>query len=433
MKTFSCLVITLTLLAALLAPPALAQIEISAPGQQTIPLALTRFLPLDGTSRPELAAEINQVLEADLDLSGLFSLINPESFLGDANVLGLSSVEVDFGQWRLLRAESLIKGGYAVQGDQLTLEARLYDVVSRRLLAGRRYIGKLSDLRRMSHTFADQILKSLTGEAGPFNTRIAYISNRTGNKELYLMEVDGHNPVRITDHRSIVLNPDFSHQGKDLIFTSYKAGNPDLYRKETYSGREAKLSAQQGLNIAGRYRPDGREIALTLSKDGNSELYLISTGGTIHKRLTDAWGIDVDPSWNPNGDQIAFVSDRQGNPHVFILDVVTGQVRRLTKDGKYNVTPAWNPKGDRIAFSRLEGGRFDIYTIRPDGTDERRLTFGPGNKEHARWSHDGRFLVYSSDEDGKRGIYLMRDDGSGSRRVSPAGGDCSHPAWSGEW
>ncbi len=413
--------------------PAFAQIEISAPGQQAIPLALTRFLPLDGVARPELAEEINQVLEADLDLSGLFSLVNPDSFLSDAQVLGLSSVEIDFAQWRLLRADSLIKGGYSVQGDQLTLEARLYDVVSRRLLAGRRYIGKVSDLRRMAHTFADQILKNLTGEAGPFNTRIAYISNRTGHKEAYLMEVDGHDPVRITDHRSIVLNPDFSSRGKELIFTSYKAGNPDIYRKETYSGREAKLSAQKGLNIAARYRPDGQEIALALSKDGNSELYLISTSGTIHKRLTDSWGIDVDPTWNPNGDQIAFVSDRQGNPHVFILDVVTGEVRRLTKDGKYNATPAWSPKGDRIAFSRLEGGRFDIYTIAPDGSDERRLTFGPGNKEHARWSHDGRFLVYSSDEEGKRGIYLMRADGSGSRRISPEGGDCSHPAWSGEW
>jgi TolB protein len=317
MKTLFRLLTTVAALASVWISPAFAQIEISAPGQQAIPLALPRFLPFEGMARPELAEEINQVLEADLDLSGLFTLVDPESFLSDAQHLGLSSIDVDFGQWRLLRADALIKGGYSIQGDQLILEARLYDVVSRRLLAGRRYIGKMSDLRRMSHTFADQILQSLTGEGGPFNTRIAYISNRTGHKELYLMEVDGHNPVRITDHRTIVLNPDFSLRGKELIFTSYKAGNPDIYRKETYSGREAKLSAQKGLNIAGRYRPDGMEIALTLSKDGNSELYLIGTNGAIHKRLTDAWGIDVDPTWNPNGDQIAFVSDRQGNPACF--------------------------------------------------------------------------------------------------------------------
>ncbi len=432
MKRFFRLLIVVTALAGLWTAPARAQIVITAPGEQAIPLALTSFLPMDGAARPEIAKEINDVLAWDLDLTGMYDLIDPASFLTDAQVLGLNSVEIDFPQWRLLRADALIKGGYSVQGDQLTIEARLFDVVERRLLAGRRYVGKVSDLRRMAHTFADQILKSMTNETGPFNTRIAYISSQTGRKELYMMEVDGHNPTRLTDHRAIVLNPDFSPTGKELIFTSYKAGNPDLYRKETYSGKEVRISAQSGLNIAGRYRPDGREIAVSLSRDGNAELYLIGTSGSINKRLTNAWGIDVDPSWNPNGDQIAFVSDRQGSPHVFILDVSSGEIRRLTS-GKYNVTPAWSPKGDRIAFSRMEGGQFDIYSINPDGSDERRLTFGGGNKEHPRWSLDGRFLVYSSTEAGKRGIYIMRADGSGARRISTGGGDSSHPAWSGEW
>lgn len=418
----------------LLSGPVAAQIEIRAPGQQTIPLAITPLLPLDGVSQPDVPREINDVLNWDLDLSGLFSMVNPDSFLSDANRLGLTSSAVDFPQWRLLGANVLIKGGYRLQGEQLTIDVRLFDVNARRLLYGRTYHGKRKDLRLMAHAFADQVLKSLTGTAGPFNSSLAFISNRTGHKELYLMEVDGYRPVRITDHRSIVLNPDFSPVGKDLLFTSYKAGNPDLYRKEIYSGQEARISKQKGLNIAARYRRDGREIALTLSRDGNAELYLMGTDGTIHQRLTNNWGIDVDPSWSPSGEEIAFVSDRQGNPNVFIIKVLSGEVRRLTFEGKYNATPAWSPKGDRIAFSRLEDGRFDIYTIRPDGTDERRLTFGPGSKEHPRWSPDGRFLVYSSDEDGKKAIYVMRADGTGSRRLTPPSfGECTHPAWSASW
>lgn len=428
------LLLYVTMLTLVWAAPrfAAAQIVVSAPGQQAVPLAVTTFLPMEGAARPELAKEIEQVLSWDMDLTGMFSLVDPASFLSDARVLALNSVEIDFAQWRLLRADYLIKGGYVVQGDQLTLEARLFDVVERRLLAGRRYTGKVADARRMAHSFADQIMKSMTGENGPFNTRLAFISNRTGHKELYLMDVDGHNPTRITDHRAIVLNPDFSPRGKELVFTSYKGGNPDLYRKETYSGKEVRISAQRGLNIAGRYRPDGRELAVTLSRDGNAEIYLIGTSGSINKRLTDAWGIDSDPSWSPDGSQIAFVSDRQGNPHIFILDVSSGQVRRLNSSGKYNVTPAWSPKGDRIAFSRMAGGQFDVFTINPDGTDERQLTFGGGNKEHPRWSPDGRFIVYSSSAQGKRGIYVMRADGTGARPVA-LGGDNSHPAWSGEW
>jgi len=411
-----------------------AKVEISAPGQQTIPLAITQLLPIEGGAQPEIAREIHDVLTWDLDLSGLFSMIDPDSFLSDAQRLGLTSSAVDFSQWRLLGAECLIKGGYRLAGDQLTMDVRLFDINGRRLLYGRTYRGKRKDLRLMAHAFADQILKSLTGTAGPFNSSLAFISNKSGRKELYLMEVDGFRPVRITDHRSIVLNPDFSPVGKDLLFTSYKAGNPDLYRKEIYSGQEARISSQKGLNIAARYRRDGRELALTLSRDGNAEIYLMGTDGTIHQRLTDNWGIDVDPSWSPTGEEIAFVSDRQGNPNVFIVKVLSGEVRRLTFEGKYNATPAWNPKGDRIAFSRMEDGRFDIYTIRPDGSDERRLTFGAGSKEHPRWSPDGRFIIYSSDEDGKKAIYVMRADGTGSRRLTPPSlGECSHPAWSASW
>ena len=95
------------------------------------------------------------------------------------------------------------------------------------------------------------------------------------------MDVDGHNPVRLTDHRSLVLNPDFSPTGKELLFTSYRAGNPDLYRKEIFTGAEARLSAQPGLNIAGRYAPDNTGIALTLSRDGDPELYLLGRDGAL--------------------------------------------------------------------------------------------------------------------------------------------------------
>lgn len=409
-----------------------ADIEITAPGQQTLPLALTRFLPQDGPAAPAVAEELHAVLAADLDLAGMFRFVDPAAFLGDAGRIGLFSTQVDFDQWRLLGAEVLIKGAYTVQGEQVVVEARLFDVPGRRLLAGRRFVGALKDVRRIAHAFADLVLKELTGEGGPFDARLAFISARSGHKELWLMDVDGHNPIRLTDHRNLVLNPDFSPSGKELLFTSYRAGNPDLYRKEIFTGQEARISAQRGLNIAGRYAPDGGAIALTLSRDSDPEIYLLGRDGTIRQRLTNNFGVDVDPSWSPDGRRLAFVSSRLGSPQIFIVDLDGGAPRRLTANGKYDATPAWSPKGDRIAFTRQEGGRFDIYTIRPDGSDERRLTFGPGNLEHPRWSPDGRFLVYSSDAGGKKRLHIMRADGTGGRRL-PFEGDASHPAWSAVW
>ena len=130
--------------------PALAvRIEISAPGEQTIPLALTRFLPMGG-SATDSATKVDEVLIADLDLSGLFELANRAAFLSDAEELGLHSTKVDFSQWRLLGVDAVVKGGYRIDGEKLVIEARLYDVVSQRLLTGRRYVGKVGDERRIA-------------------------------------------------------------------------------------------------------------------------------------------------------------------------------------------------------------------------------------------------------------------------------------------
>jgi TolB protein len=405
-----------------------ADIEITTPGRTTIPTGQPEFLPL-GTSDADVEREIEEVLSHDLDLSGMFDIIDRDAYFEDAHRIALSSAEVNFPQWELLGAQLLIRGAYLLKGDQIELKARLFDVDRRRLLTGHNYKGDRQDLRRMLHRFVDQVLETLTGTRGSFDSNIAFISSASGSKELYLSDIDGHNVRRITRHRNLVLNPDFSPQGRELVFTSYREDNPDLYRRSIYSATEARISAREGLNIAARYSPDGRELAVALSKDGNAELYLLGANGRIHKRLTHAWGIDVDPSWSPLGDRIAFVSNRHGNPHIFILDLLSEKVERLTGKGKYNATPAWSPDGEWILFTRLEEGRFNIYRIRPDGSDEHPITFGKGNKEHPRWSPDGRFIIYSNDISGRKRLYIMRADGSGAREIDSLPGACSHPAW----
>ncbi|MCK5914074.1 MAG: Tol-Pal system beta propeller repeat protein TolB, partial [Desulfuromusa sp.] len=127
-----------------------ARIEISAPGEQTIPLAMTRLQPMGvGAEQPAVAKEFQQVLLGDLELSGLFDMVDPASFLSDADKLGLRRNEIDFQQWRMLGAEALIKGGYSVSAGKLTIELRLFDVITQRLLTGRRYAGKLTDVRKI--------------------------------------------------------------------------------------------------------------------------------------------------------------------------------------------------------------------------------------------------------------------------------------------
>jgi TolB protein len=403
--------------------------EVTAPERTGVLLALAPPVLQGGTAQTELAREMDEVLRFDLGLAGNFSILPSESAGGRG---GLRLGEFDLGPWRSLGTELLVKSGYQLNGDNLTVEFRLLDIPRERELLAKRYTGKKREIRRICHLFADEVLAAVTGTRGPFTGKVAYVSTVNGNKELYLMDYDGHGVQRLTRNGSINLNPDFSPSGRELIYTSYRGGNPDLYRREIFSGAEAKVSGRTGLNAMAAYAPDGSRIALTLSKDGNSEIYLIGKDGSLGSRLTNNPAIEISPAWSPDGRQIAFVSDRLGNPQVFIMNADGSEVRRLTTSGSYNVSPRWSPKGDRIVYCRREGGGFQIYSIASSGSGDQQLTT-KGSNEHPRWSPDGRFIVYSSKQGGREGIYVMRSDGTGQTKVSRGSASDNHPVWSVNW
>lgn len=424
--------IFLTLLAIL--SPALVHgqqgfLDVTAPGNRQLQLGISACKSLNGGQNPEIVKEIDDVLRFDMTLAGPFSVM---SGTGGNNNSGIRPGDFNFAPWKAAGADLLVKSGYRLAGSTLTLEFRLYDVFKEKEIVAKRYTGNIRDLRKIAHTFDDQIMLAITGEKGPFTGKIAFVSNRTGNKEIYLMDYDGYNVQRLTRNGSINLNPDFSPNGREIIYTSYKRKNPNLYRRELFTGTEALISARRGVNITGAYSPDGKRIALTMSKDGNSEIYLIDTSGKQLARLTNNQAIDVSPAWSPDGSHIAFTSDRLGRPQIFVMNADGSGIRRLTTSGAYNDRPRWSPKGDRILYCRMEGNGFHIYAINPDGSGDSRLT-SEGSNEHPRWSPDGRFITFSSKRGGKEAIYLMRADGSGQTKVSRGNAGDSHPTWSTHW
>jgi TolB protein len=422
----------LVLFLALLFPAGLSAqkgyLEVSAPGNRQLRMAITTPVSIDGTVRTDLAREIADVLTFDMTLAGPFSVV---PVVGEERS-GIRPGDFDLAPWRAAGVELLVKSGYSVTGASFTIECRLYDLATARELTAKRYSGTVKDLRRIAHTFSDEIMQVVTGERGPFTGKIAFVSKATGNKELCLMDYDGHNVLSLTRNGSINLNPEFSPTGRELIFTSYKKGGVDLFRREIISGAEARISAGGGINITAAYAPDGNRIALAMSKDGASQIYLISKEGKQLARLTNNNAIDVSPAWSPDGRRLAFVSDRLGRPQIFVMDADGTSQLRLTTSGAYNVSPRWAPKGDRIVYCRQYANEFHIHVINSGGSGDARLTT-EGSNEHPRWSPDGRFITFSSSRDGREAIYVMRADGSGQTQVSREKGNDSHPTWSPRW
>ncbi|MGA6924984.1 MAG: DPP IV N-terminal domain-containing protein, partial [Desulfosarcina sp.] len=323
----------------------------------------------------------------------------------------------------------LITGGVAVRDGNAEFELRLFDTVKQKLLVGKRYRGSVDDHRQVALRFCSEVVYAVIGSRGFFDSRIAFVSNGTGSKEIYLCEFDGSNIKRFTHHNSISLFPDWSSDGRWIAYTTYADKRARIRIQHTTENRTASID-KPGLQVAPAWVPDRFELAASLSFSGDQEIYMLTGNGKVIKRLTSSVGIDVEPTWSPDGKRLAFVSKRSGNPQVYILDTVSGRVQRLTFEGRYNTQPSWSPKGDRIAYSAMENGAINIFTINPEGGEPIQLTQDQGNNEAPAWSPDGSLIAFSSTREGKSRIYVMTAYGTDQRRLLTLSGEQTNPKWS---
>jgi len=403
-------------------------IDINAPSVQRINIAIPDFVNLSSQGEhQDLSRLLPSVLSSDLELSGYFASMAREAFL-EENAGALSPKEIRFKDWSVIGAELLVKAGYTCIGNSIELEIRLFDVFWGRQLLAKRFLGKIDDHRTLMHRVSNGIIKLLTGQDGISLTKIAFVNNATGHKEIYASDYDGHNIKRVTSNNSINLSPRWDPKGDRLIFVSYKDGTPMLYLKDMPSGEVKRVSSRKGLNIGAAWAPDGKQLALTLSFKDNPDIYKIDLSGRILEQITDHWGIDVSPTFSPDGKKIAFVSNRSGSPQIYVKDLITGKEQRITFKGNYNTSPSWSSL-NRIAFSSMTNGSFDIYTIDPEGGKLRNLTRGVGNNEDPCWSPDGRYLMFRSNRDGPYRLYIMNANGQNQTMINGLKGDHSSPSW----
>ncbi|NOY24411.1 MAG: Tol-Pal system beta propeller repeat protein TolB [Oligoflexia bacterium] len=399
-------------------------IYVGAPGASKLPLALPR--PIGGSAQ---AGEFYSVVHRDLDLSGWFDIIDEAAYI-EAGGTGVRPGEFRFEDWDVPGAVALGKSLLRDQGGRIRAEAWVYDVAGRRKLGAKAFTADATALRSLAHKVANEIVFRVTGQNAPFATRFAISGTFSGNKEIYVVDFDGHGLTRITKNGTINLQPAWSPGGNKLAFTSYASGNPDCYVADLAGGRITRLSARNGINSGPCWSPDGTRLALTLAPNGDPDVYVLdSRTGEVMTRLTRSAGIDVSPSFSPDGRQIAFVSDRSGGAQVYVANVDGSDVRRVTFQGTHNTDPSWSPKGDRLAFVS-RSSVFDVFTVRLDGTGLLRITQGMRDNEDPCWSPDGNYIACASTRTGSSHIWMSTADGTHQVQLTQGKGGYTNPSWS---
>jgi TolB protein len=410
------------------AQESLPPIEITSAAKAQ-PIAVSALKNLGGDDSHQVSATFVKVLMRDLTLSSFFRIVDPASYIEDAQNSGFDIGQFNFADWSSIGADFLVKGTVTRDGDKISVEALLFDVPQQRRMMGKKFSGDPHDVGEMARRFADAILLNATGTRGPFDSKLAFVSTRGGRfKEIYTSWLDGGGLFRVTDNPTINLFPAFDRSVTHLLYLSYKTYTPILYLVDLGNQTEVPINPGLGQAVGGALTPDGQIIG-AFERAGSTNLYLLTQGGNLVRSLTDNHAINVGPSVCADGGQFAFTSDRSGTPQIYTESLDGGDAHRITYKGDYNTAPAFSPDCKKIAYESRQSG-FQIYVINSDGTGARQLTQSGSNQGPA-WSPDGRYIAFSSNRGGGSRIYLMRArDGYVIAPLTEGQGNESNPAWS---
>jgi TolB protein len=279
------------------------------------------------------------------------------------------------------------------------------------------------DTRRAVHQFTDELVETLTDQKGIALSKVGFVADRTGHKEIYTCDYDGINVLQLTHDGAISVSPALSPDGRRLAYTGYQSGYADIYLIELSSGSRNRIIKFPGTNSGAAFSPDGAHIACTLSKDGNPEIYVTGIYGDSPRRLTHTRGVESSPTWSPNGSEIIYSSDEKGSPELYRISAGGGAGRFLSTGFGYNTQPNWSPDGKRVAFNVRSGGGFQIATMDLDsGTI--RIVVDEG--ENPCWGPDSRHIIFARGS----GLYLFDTVTGKETRLLGDLGRISEPTWS---
>ena len=253
----------------------------------------------------------------------------------------------------------------------------------------------------------------------PTDTLIAFVSNRDGNNEIYVMNPDGSGQKRLTNHAANDEHPSLSPDGRRIAFASDRDGNSNIWvMNADGSGAPERLTSHEKTDSWPSWSTQiggGHHIAFASNRRGNYDIYIMNADGTDMTRLTQDPADEWAPSISSDG-TIAFVSYLDGIPSIYAL--ADRSVRRMTDLRSDDRNPSWSPDGRRIVFQSHRDGSWNIYAMNADGSDlPKRLTDDNlAHEMHPSWSPDGRRIAFTKDDGPEKAfiIYTTSADADGA-------------------
>jgi TolB protein len=405
-------------------------------GPRAVRLALPEFrFETSGEKTDKLAKVFNETLYRDLDFSGNLEIASASFY--PSGIFALPS-DIKAEEWTRpgIAAQYIAYGRLSLNGTRFTATGRLRDLGTQQEPIASNFPGfndEEESARLAAHNFSDRILEQLGFGRGIARTKIGFVSNRGGTKEIYTMDYDGTNQHALTSHRSTAITPRWSPVDDRIAYTVWGPSGPQIAITSASGVRSSFTQPTTVSNSIPSWSPDGKSIVYSSWRDGDTEIYSADADGKNAKRLTNSRGIDVSPFYNPaTGRRIVFVSDRSGSPQVWSMSYDGTDVQRITDEGGEAANPVYSPDGRLIAFAwnKPRSGGFDIYLYDTQTQKFTQLTSNQGNNERPAFAPDGKHIAFQSNRSGTTQIYSMTLDGKKVLPLTSIGSN-EGPTWSG--
>jgi TolB protein len=412
--------------------------RIDRSGPKAIKIALPELKFTAPTAQTATLARIfNETLWNDLEFSGNLEMAS-RSFYPAGTFSKPAEINAEDWTKPLIAAQYIAYGSLTLSGNRFNLLGYLRDLGAQQDSIGRNFMDSYDEegARRTAHIFADRILEHLGFGDGIARTQIAFVSGRAGDKEVYVMDYDGHNQRKLTAVRFIVMAPRWSPVDDRIAYAATRGvGELQVEIQSTTGDRPRFQQPSRFINYVPAWSPDGKRIVYASNRDGNMEIYVANADGTDPKRLTNSPGIDTSPSFNPaTGAQIAFISKRSGTAELYVMDSDGTNTMRITDEGGEVGNPEYSPDGKMIAFAwqKPRSGGFDIYVYDVGMRKFTQLTSDSGSEERPTWAPDGKHIAFQSNKSGTTQIYSMiLNAPDKARQLTNSAGINESPTWSG--